>query len=183
MKKLRQSQDKPQTTLRVQSRRARLVKLFAEGKTVREAQKIVNKEGHKASRALVGFDLQALAREAPKHVEEARAEAHGELNALKSFVLSKANMKDKETVDSLLSIHDRIARLLGLDAPTKSVTAKINADIDPASLIGYRKFVSVTCNMEPKTLEKVYVYAIKLNTPPVQILIGPPPTSELWEEK
>jgi len=42
------------------------MKLFAEGKTVRQAAKQLKAEGYQAaSRTTVGADLQALAREAP----------------------------------------------------------------------------------------------------------------------
>ena len=181
-KLLRQSQDKPQTKLRVASRRARLMKLFAEGKTVREAQKILNSEGHKACRATVGFDLQALSRDAPRNVETARQEAEHELRALKDFVFSADDLGSKETVDSLLSIHDRISRLLGLDAPAKSVSATFDATVDPATLVGYRRFRVVTSNMDPATLERVYRFAEKMNAAPEPRVISPPATSELWDE-
>jgi hypothetical protein len=121
----RQSQDKPQTKIRVQTRRARLVKLFAEGMTVREAQKIINKEGIKASRALVGFDLQAIAREAPLCVEDARDEARVQLRGLRKIITNAKKLGLKDQVQLLLAIHDRYSRLLGLDAPAKSISAVV----------------------------------------------------------
>src|SRR6266446_2138434 len=123
----RQSQDKPQTKIRVQTRRARLVQLFAEGMTIREAQKIINKEGIKASRALVGFDLQAIAREAPQCVEDAREEARVQLRGLRKLISDAKKLGLKDQVTLLLQIHDRYSRLLGLDAPTKAVTAVVTA--------------------------------------------------------
>jgi hypothetical protein len=124
-KKPRQSQDKPQTKIRVQTRRARLVTLFAEGMTVREAQKIINAEGIKASRALVGFDLQAIAREAPLCVEDAREEARVQLRGLRKAIESAKKLGLKDQVNLLLAIHDRYSRLLGLDAPAKSINAVV----------------------------------------------------------
>ncbi len=182
-KKLRQSQDKPQTKIRVQNRRAALVPLFAQGKTVSEAQKIINADGHKASRALVGFDLQALAREAPQKVEEARQEAGEQLRGLRQLINNAQELGLKDQVGLLLQVHDRYSRLLGLDAPTKSVSATFNGDVDPATLIGYRKFVSVTSNMGRETLDRVYQFAAKLNGAPAPRVINPPATSELWEDE
>ena len=182
-KKLRQSQDKPQTKIRVQNRRAALVPLFAQGKTVSEAQKIINADGHKASRALVGFDLQALAREAPQKVEEARQEAGEQLRGLRQLINNAEELGLKDQVGLLLQVHDRYSRLLGLDAPTKSVSATFNGDVDPATLIGYRKFVSVTSNMGRETLDRVYQFAAKLNGAPAPRVINPPATSELWEDE
>jgi len=184
MKKRIQSQDKPQTKLRVSSRRARLMKLFAEGKSVRAAAMVLRKEGYRgASDANVGFDLQAMSREAPAKVEDARNQAELELRALKKFIADADDMDSSETVSSLLAVHDRVARLLGLDAPTKSIGVKVDASIDPATLVGYRKFVHVTSNMDAGTLEKVYEYAARLNTPPAMRVIGPPSNSELWDDE
>lgn len=125
----KRSQDKPQNKMRVAKKRARLVEIFAEGKTVRQAAKQLKAEGFTkgTSIAVVGKDLQALSRTAIASVEEVRVEAYAELQSLKNFVMIKAMMRDKEAVDCLLSIHDRIARLLGLDAPAKSINANVTA--------------------------------------------------------
>jgi len=182
-KSTHRSQDRPQTKIRIANRRERLVKLFAEGKSTREAAKVLQAEGHKfASKAIVARDLQALATLAPANLQTARAEAHTELTALKKFVMGADDMKDSETVHSLLAIHDRIVTLLGLAAPTKSISAKVSADVDPSALVGYRKFVAVTCHMDAAMLEKVYTFASKLNVAPAVRVIGPPATSELWDE-
>ena len=175
-------QDKPQVKIRIANRRARLTKLFAEGKSTREAAKMLQAEGIKTSKTVVARDLQALAALAPANIQTARAEAHSELTALKQFVVGADDMKDSETIHSLLAIHDRIVTLLGLAAPTKSISAKVNADVDPSALVGYRKFVAVTCHMDAATLEKVYTFASKLNVAPAVRVIGPPATSELWDE-
>jgi len=125
-----QSQDKPQTKLRVQSRRARLVKLFAEGMSVRQASKQLKAEGFGkgTSRAVVGKDLQALAREAPKKVEQARQEAGEQLCGLRQIIANAEELGLKDQVGLLLDVHDRYARLLGLDAPTKAITASITPE-------------------------------------------------------
>jgi hypothetical protein len=149
MRKPRQSQDRPQNKLRVAKKRARLAKLFAEGKTVRAASKQLKAEGFTkgTSRSTIGEDLQLLAKTAVEHVEEARIEAGAELRDLKLAIKTAKRLGLKDQVQLLLQVHDRYARLLGLDAPAKSVTAnfsqltpeyvevaKVMADVDRAKL-------------------------------------------------
>jgi hypothetical protein len=176
-------QDRPQTKLRVANRREKLVKIFAEGATINKAKEELAKQGVEVSRATVGFDLQALSRTAPERLQDERDKASVYLEGLRRDIESAKKLPLKDRVSLALSIYDRFERLLGLAAPTKSISAKINADVDPATLVGYRKFVSVTCRMDSATLEKVYEFAAKLNTLPPARQIGPPATSELWEEE
>jgi hypothetical protein len=168
-KQSRSPQDQKQTKIRIANRRARLVKLFAEGKTISAAHKQLAKEGIEVSRATVGFDLQALAALAPANIQTARAEAHSELTALKKFVMGADDMKDTETVNSLLAIHDRIVTLLGLAAPTKSISAKVNADVDPTALVGYRRFVAETRGLDAEQIEAVYKFARSLARPTITV--------------
>jgi hypothetical protein len=132
-KKRRQSQDKKQNKIRVAKKRARLVDLFAEGKTVRQASKQLKREGFTrgTSRAMVGFDLQRLAREAPACVEDARLEARNQLRALNTAIASAKQLGLKDQVLLLLQIHDRYSRLLGLDAPQKSINANLTPAVAP----------------------------------------------------
>ena len=179
-------QDRSTTKVRMAAKKERLMKLcIREGKTVRQASKILKAEGFikGVSKTRLGADLQTMSRDAPKNVETARQEAEVELRAMKNFVFEAEDLNSKETVDSLLSIHDRIARLLGLDAPAKSVSATIDATVDPATLVGYRKFRVVTSNMDPATLEQVYRFAEKLNAAPAPRTILPPLRSELWGDE
>jgi len=122
-----QSQDKPQVAIRVQSRRKRLVEIFAEGKSVRAASKQLKLEGfgRGSSPAVVGKDLQALAREAPLCVEDARDEARVQLRGLREIISKAKRLGLKDQVQLLLAIHDRYSRLLGLDAPAKSINAVV----------------------------------------------------------
>ena len=172
-------QDKPQTKIRIANRRARLMKLFAEGLSVRKAVKVLQAEGVQASKTMVARDLQAISRETP--LEDARHEAHATLRGLQKFVVSADYMKDTDTVNSLLAIHDRLARLLGLDAPTKSISAKVNADVDPDALVGYRRFVAETRGLDTEQIEAVYKFARSLARPTITIT-DVPETSELWED-
>jgi hypothetical protein len=156
-KQSRQSQDKPQTKIRIKTRRAKLVKLFAEGKTVRQAQKIINSEGIKASRALVGFDLQALAREAPQCVEDAREEARIELRCLKQIIRESERLHLKDQAMLLLQIHDRYSRLLGLDAPAKQINANFTPTLPGLVAIDFGEGVEKTPNLvsEAEYMEEV----------------------------
>lgn len=159
-KSTHRSQDKPQTKLRIATRRARLVKIFAKGATVTKAHKQLKAEGIEVSRATVGFDLQALAALAPANIQSARAEAHSELTALKKFVMGADDMKDTETVSSLLAIHDRIVTLLGLAAPTKSISAKVS--VDPSKMGLYQRFLAETRHLSNTQLDAVFAFAREL---------------------
>jgi hypothetical protein len=155
-------QDKPQTKLRIANRRARLMTLFAQGLSKRKAAKILRAEGYQGcSDANVGFDLQALSREAPIKVEEAREQAENKLKALETFVMESDQLGDGETVSSLLAIHDRIARLLGLDAPSKSVSASVTANLTPE----YLEIAKAMADVLPEDRPKVLDYARSLARP------------------
>ncbi len=168
-------QDKPQTKIRIAKRRARLVQLFAEGLSTRKAAKQLAKEGFKkCGPAIVARDLQAISRETP--LEDARHEAHVTLRGLQQFVVDASDMKDTETVNSLLQIHDRLARLLGLDAPTKSVKAVIT----PEATGLYSRFLEATRHLNEEQIESVFAFAGTL-TPVNTITVHPPDSSPLWE--
>lgn len=172
-------QDKPQTKLRIANRRARLTQLFAQGLSKRKAAKILRQEGYVgASDANVGFDLQAMTREAPKRVEQARVEAEVELKALKRFV-ANSDMSDGDTVHALLAIHDRIARLLGLDAPSKSVTANATVSLTPEYIEVAKAMADVALEDRPKVLEFARSLAKPLELTPEMM----PPVLQLKEGK
>lgn len=154
-------QDKPQTKIRIANRRARLTQLFAQGLSKRKAAKILREEGYVgASDANVGFDLQKLSAEAPKKVAVARAEAEMELKALKKFI-AESDMSDADTVHGLLAIHDRIARLLGLDAPTKSVQANLGGNLTPE----YIEIAKAMADVDPTDRPKVLDFIRSLTKP------------------
>lgn len=159
MKRIQQ-QDKPQTKLRVQTRRKRLVEIFAEGKSVRQASKQLKAEGfgRGSSPAVVGHDLQALSREAPKHVERARQEAGEQLRGIRQIIANAEELGLKDQVNLLLDVHDRYARLLGLDAPTKAITASIT----PESTGVMYEFLRHSHGLDDGQLAQVYVFMDKM---------------------
>ncbi len=172
-------QDKPQTKIRIAARRTRLMKLFAEGKSTREAAKVLQAEGHEfASKAIVARDLQALAAQAPAKWETARAEAHVELKALNKFV-AESDMSDSDTVHGLLAIHDRIARLLGLDAPAKSIGVRLNAEVDPATMGLYQRFLHESEGI--RDFEPVWAFMRSL--PRERASAEPPDDAESWNDE
>lgn len=162
-------QDKPQSQLRIRERRTKLMNIFAKGATVTRAQKELAKEGIVVSRATVGFDLQALGCDSKVNLERERESAYRELRSLQRYVADADDMNSKETVDSLLAIRDRINRLIGCDAPTKSISAKVNADVDPDALVGYRRFVAETRGLDATQIEAVYKFARSLVRPTITV--------------
>lgn len=67
------------------------------------------------------------------------------------------------------------------DEAIKSIGVNVNADIDPAKLVGYRRFVLETSGLDGDGLEKVYEFARSLTRPePVSYL--PPKNAPLWLE-
>ena len=75
----------------------------------------------------------------------------------------------------------QIASILGLNAPTRTISAKIDANVDPEKLVGYRKFVYETRGLDQAQIDQVYAFARSLvrvrETPP-----GPPASSPLWND-
>ncbi|MBI3477130.1 MAG: hypothetical protein HY010_15465 [Acidobacteria bacterium] len=132
-----------------------------EGKSIRAASAILKQEGFAvgASKTRLGADLLAISREAPKAFERERQTAYGELKTLQKFVADADDMNSKETVDSLLAIRDRINRLLGLDAPQKSVVA--NVGLTPA----YIEIAKAMADVAPEDRLKVLAYIRSLVKP------------------
>jgi len=113
--------------MRIAKRKARLVTLFSDGLTVRQASAQLKREGFTkgSGRSVVGQTLQQLAREAPECIEDARLEVLNQLRALNQAIASAEQLGLKDQVSLLLQILDRHTRLLGLDSPQKSLTANL----------------------------------------------------------
>jgi hypothetical protein len=62
---------------------------------------------------------------------------------------------DPDVANALVRVRDSVARLLGLNAPTRSVTATINADVDPEKLVGYRKFLYHTRHLSEADVNRL----------------------------
>jgi hypothetical protein len=160
----RRSQDQPKTKIRIARRREKLTKMFAEGASVSKAHELLKDEGIVCSRATVGFDLQAIRGDFADRLPEAREEAYDELKQLKQLIAKAEGMKLGEKIDKHLAVHDRLARLLGLDAPSKSVKVSVDGG-SPEQLIGYRRFVAETQGLSSDDLERVYEFAKSIRRP------------------
>ncbi|HKV79774.1 MAG TPA: hypothetical protein VJP02_16615 [Candidatus Sulfotelmatobacter sp.] len=70
-------------------------------------------------------------------------------------VLSDPKIKPDRKVELTLAIIDREMRLTGTAAPTRSIQATINADVDPAKLVGYRKFLYHTRHLSEEDVNRL----------------------------
>jgi hypothetical protein len=169
MKKRIQSQDKPQTKIRVARKRTRLVKLFEEGKSVRQAAATLKKEGFTKGTAIgtVHADLKIIQGDFSDRLPKAREDAYKELQQLKKMVAREETMRTGEKVQSHLAIHDRVARLLGLDAPTRSLA--MNVTTSPERLNRYEQFNQATkfiADGDNASWAKLFEFAKTLCSPP-----------------
>ena len=187
MSRKTRQQDRASTKARIAPRKARVIDLCVhKGKTVREAALILKEEGVivGANKTSVGETLQLIQRDFSQMVPQERAKAYDRLQGFLDELetAKKSGKLDlRASISDSLAVMDRLSRLLGTDAPTKSISAKVTL-FNTTALVGYRKFVAVTCHMDAATLEKVYTFASKLNVPPAVRVVGPPATSELWDE-
>src|SRR5882762_5433957 len=84
---------------------------------------------------------------------------------------------DAQTATAWKGIRSEISTLLGLNAPSRSVSVTVDAE---EALIGYKRFRYETRFMSQEQLEQVYAFTKTLNVPPTPVRIGPPETSPLW---
>jgi len=129
---MKRKQDKPAVKARMKLKKARVIDLCVKkDMTIRQAVKVLKAEGFTrgVSRTRIGVALQEIAREAPQALEEARGEAAMELRGLKNIIASAEELGLRDQVTLLLQIHDRIARLLGLDMPLKSINANFTPGV------------------------------------------------------
>lgn len=161
--KSRRPQDKPQTALRIAERRTRLLQLFRAGKSTREASKMLKSEGfgRGSSQPTVAKDLVAMRADFADRIPEEREQTYRELKGYKEIVAAAEDMGTGEQVKLLLEVQDRLSRLLGLDAPTKSVTANVNVPGGEA-LVGYRRFVKETQHLTPEQVESVFRFIAQI---------------------
>jgi len=155
--------------------RDKVAEKLVEGKRVGEAAEELG-----VHRNAVSYHKKALTADMSDSVQEYRAAQLIELSELKAHLVSPAISAVKK-VELALAIIDREIDLLGTKAPAKSVQARIDADVDPEQLVGYRRFVYETRGLDQDAIESVYQFARELSRPDV-IDHAPPRESELWEE-
>jgi hypothetical protein len=167
-KRLKQAQDLPKNKIRVARKRKRIVQLAVKGKTIREMSEALTAEGYTGtSRAQVHRDLVFLAKTSSQNVEEAREEAHDELRQLKKMIATAEQLTFGEKVDKHLAVHDRLSRLLGMDAPTKSVSASINANAGTPSEAF--EFLRHAHGLSEEQLAETYAFMDELPRKPLVI--------------
>jgi hypothetical protein len=82
-------------------------------------------------------------------------------------------------VPMLLAVHDRYALLAGLNAPTKSISAKVDATANQGQ---YTEFIQATVGLDGAGMGKVLDFARSLPRP-ATIKAEPPDNSPLWNEQ
>ncbi len=177
-RKQRQSQDKAQNKLRIARRREAVTKMATEGRTLREMQAQLRAEGFEKGTSLpiLSRDVKALKETFEDRVPAAREEAYRELQALKQMVAKAETLHLGDKIDKHLAIHDRLARLLGLDAATKNVNLNVTAS--PERLNRYEQFNQATkyiADGDDASWARLFEFARSISSPPTltaQLLPG-----------
>jgi hypothetical protein len=86
-------------------------------------------------------------------------------------------------IELMLAIIQADSRIKGTAAPERSITATVNADVDPATLPEYRRWLFETRYMSKDGHEKVYAYirAERLNVREA-VAVEVPTSSPLWND-
>jgi hypothetical protein len=103
----------------IAQRRGKLAELM--GLSLRDAEKVLQQSGLPGvTHMTLQRDMKALAKsQSPHVVEQKRQQAEDKLTALEHWAVTEADLSDPETIAALLNIHDRIARLTGINAAEK----------------------------------------------------------------
>lgn len=144
----------------IAKRREKLLELAITGTTMQKEQAL--QVGR--SSASISRDWTAIQQTSPERIAERREQFATELDAMKRFVLEEAKLSDSQMIASWLSIVDRAAKLFGLDAPTKHVTAHVNGD--PEKLVGYRRWLDACVGLTLEQEEQVIEFARNLQRIP-----------------
>jgi hypothetical protein len=172
-------------------RRKRAAEVVLAGKSVRQAETILREEGFRhADHTTIARDLQherrRLAEATQATVEEHRATQYAKLLALERFVAEEAAMDDPDMVLALLGIHDRIAKLCGLNLERTAVNVALNVEADPEKMGLYRRFLHEARFVPEAKFEEVWALCRSLAEPPTAettARIVPPKDSPLWREE
>jgi hypothetical protein len=150
----------------IEKRRTRLLELKQEGKTTIEAEQILTAEGFPADRVTLWRDLKGMM----VKLEVNNSETYLELKQEQDVILRRmeelliTEQVEPEVAREWRAIRKDISELWGLDAPNKSLHAHIDTEIDPAKLVGYRKFLYHTRHLsEADIIAKVYPFCDSLS--------------------
>jgi hypothetical protein len=183
---------KSQHKLEMARRRSRVAELASEGKSVRAAEDILRSEGfthcdHVTVAADLKLEYQRLDEAAKATREKHRQRVLAKLMLLEDRVRTRG-YDDPNYVSDLLSIIDRVIKLLGLSQERHQVNVAVatNDGIPPEKLIGWRRWLHETRHVPEPALEEIYQLCRKLSQPPTAettaALMIPPADSPLWHD-
>jgi len=115
----------------IEKRRTRLLELKQEGKTTIEAEEILTAEGFPADRVTLWRDLKGMM----VKLEVNNSETYLQLKQEQDTILRRmeelliTEQVDPEVAREWRAIRKDIGALWGLDAPSKSISASVNADV------------------------------------------------------
>jgi hypothetical protein len=172
-------------------RRARAAELAEQGTSTRQAETILREEGfvhtdHNTLARDLRREREQLAANAQRTTAEHRDAQHAKLLVLERFVAEQANMDDPDMVLALLSIHDRIAKLCGLNLERTALNVAVNVDQDPAKMGLYHRFLHETRFIPEAKYDAIWKLCRELAEPPTAertARIVPPEDSPLWREE
>jgi hypothetical protein len=182
---------KSEHKLEMARRRSRVAELASEGKSVRAAEEILRSEGfmhcdHVTVAADLKLEYQRLDEAAKATTEKHRQRVLAKLMLLEDRVRTRG-YDDPNYVSDLLSIIDRVIKLLGLSQERHQVNVAVNNDgIPPEKLVGWRRWLHETRHVPEPALEEIYQLCRKLSQPPTAettaALMIPPADSPLWHD-
>ena len=136
------------------------------------------------SRQTFWRDMQAIeARCTVQSVTDLQQFKHAQYQALLKIEDAVAKgVIEPEVANALTRVRDSVAKLLGLNAPSKSISVK--ADVDPQAMGMYRRFLHETRFVPPDAFEEIWTLCRRLSRPPTADIqmIGPPDDSPLWHD-
>lgn len=142
---------KRNTAAKIEERRVEAIKLMGDGKTKAEIA-----ERLRVSRITLWRDLAALR-------ERYKTENSKEFEAYRKAQLEVLELIEEGIVEGMIApdvanswrqVRSDISKLLGLDAPSKSV--RYEADVDPDKLAGYRLFCAKTKLLDGADMAQVW---------------------------
>jgi DNA-binding Lrp family transcriptional regulator len=158
-------------------RQARALQLMKEGGTQEAIAALLG-----VSRTTFWRDLQAIeARYVEGSKDDVAAFKKAQYDALIRIESATAEGSiPPEVANALTRIRDSVARLLGLNAPSRSENLNLTGDLE--SLGPYRQFVLACRGLDQEQVEQLLTTAREMPRKPAP-MAQPPKTSPLWEGK
>jgi hypothetical protein len=135
------------------------------------------------SRMTFWRDLQAIeARYVEGSKEDVAAFKKSQYDALMRIESATAEGSiEPEVANTLVRVRDSVARLLGLNAPSKSISASVNVKLDPATMGMYDRFFHECGGLTSEQFEQVWQFMRQL--PRKVVELGPPDDAPTWHFK